>query len=692
MAIPIIINASLGLALGSNLIASLKLSDEEGQMGALGQLTAVNTMSSLAGHVISKLPPGAIRNVALVTNLSLPAAGLVLCPTAATVKEGSYEKNVQQINQATAPYSQHLANLLPESLNENSKYAFNYIADHTAGLTQAGAIVTMVALPFFGLTHMAAGVAVPLVYHSLERRGLIPDAVSNLVERYLPTLINVTSLISGGTATQATTLTAMAMNVPAVNRFVQKKVDAIVLKKFRKEGISLEDLDTPWVYPNNLSFQDIERILDDEASSYSINTPHCSKPIYTSTPLPENHQFEQLLNLFESTPWAENYPLLLPAFRDDDLFLDMLRDEFPEAWSRDLKENFESYINVIAQKFEMPPSTYLAFLLTGKMHTLVQVLCKREAPLGLQADLEDAVTYCSQILAYLQRKDEYDAFEKIEFEDILLKLALSGEYCARGIKRAAAEIVGSISADPRLRLEPTAKYELEIQQQLQLSRLKIIQDMYQKMVEVIVRVAKDGTDTIIDREEQTTDEHAVAIAQGIHTMDLYWKVLSLGFYPLTENERNAFGMADLSAWAFYESIRNEQLQIYQTRLSDAIKEKGAVHFGVYMRAKINSLGNLTAEERANLLGKFTDMNDGKWTEEETLEKFHRLFFVLTGILKRKTPLSVAWITEDPEQGWSQVNTSVLEESILCNSTESNQPNRPSLMQSWSLIEDYGEKS
>jgi hypothetical protein len=639
------LEAFFGLSLGYNFALSLKKEAEVKQgkneyQASAYQIQNVFSVSALASRIIAEIPYSPLRTGMTVGNILMPVAGIVLCPASAMIKQGHYENGVRCFDALVEPYCPQAKGVLPEQINERKVKIFSFFAENVTTMTSVGLLAGTVALPFLGFGPLAAGILLPVAFEAMSSANLVPTSITAAVEKYMPTVSNASMLVGGGIFSQAFAAAALASGIPGVSDYVQKKIEKIVFKSLTLEGPSLEEIDAPWEEQNHLSFEEIDYILNNhDPDLYEINPTHCSKQAYISVDVPENRDFKIFNSLFETINWVERYCVIKPAFRDDDRFLDEMAKKF-RIKKEDVQKDFEIYLDKLAVEADCNQEEFLARQLQEQMNSLVMILCGEKAAKGFQHDLQDGMDACSKILAYLLDKPSDSHTAHIEFEDILIKLAIEGgDYCARGIKRTAMEIVSGIIIQGLYALkDPQKDYELKIRQHLQLSRQQIMQSVYQKMIEVMVRLAKEGDGVWVSQRAQTTDVHAVAIAQDVHTMDLYRQYLSLGFCPLTTNERNQFGVSDFATWSMYRPIRKEMYLTYQLTLDGGIREEGELYFCNYFRQKISELPLLTMDQQETLIEKLTDCIEG----EKTLKSFHRLFFVMQGILKVK-PIYHDWV-------------------------------------------------
>lgn len=626
------LEAFYGLGIGYNFALARKkeLELKQGKndyQASLYQIQGLSSFTSLASNILTQIPYAPIRIGATIGNTILPFAGLILIPSSAAIKNGHYEQGVRCFDSLVEKKYPRLKGILPEKIEEASINAYTFLSDNANTMTSVGIAIGTIALPFLGFGSFVAGIGAPIVYHGLESANLIPSCINSLVEKYMPTVVNASMLLGGGPIGKVFALATLSSGLPGASDYVQKKIEKVFLSTTK--GPSLKEIDGPWLEKNDLSFDEIQYILENDAEYlYEVNPAHCSKQVDLQATLPKDYDFIGFLTLFEKINWKERYGVLKSAFRDDDRFFDLLEEKFGK---QDFRNDFEIYIEKWALEINSSKEDVLANQLQKQINDFVSILCKEKAVKGFAYDLEDAIESCSSILAYLKSSPEASA---VEIEDILIKLAVEGgDYCARGIKRAAAEINCGLTE---------LTYELKIRQQLQLIRQRIMQNTYQKMIEIMVRLAKEGGGVFVSKETQTTDVHAVAIAQDVHTIDLYRQYLALGFYPMTSNERSQFGVSDFATWSLYRPIRDQMYQAYQTMLDNPIKEHGEIHFVNYIRQKINDLPLLQEQQEA-LIDKLIDYDAG----EKAIKSFHRLFFVMQGILKVK-PIYTDWIELNSE--------------------------------------------
>lgn len=643
-------DVAAGLSIGYT-FALLKNKEEEVDQGGSSykasvlQIGQIANLSNVIGPLANEIPYAPLQFVMTTCNTILPFASMAVCPLAAAVKEGHYEQGVKILQSATGEGQlSRLTSNLPEKLSERSIQVFNFLADNTGNAVRVAMLVGAVALPFVCSAYLAGAMLVPIAYEAIDSRGFVPRKISLFMEKYMPAGIQMCTLIGCGPLSQLLSIASLASYFPCVNQAIHKKINQLTSHYLGLTGPTLEEIDAPVKTYKELSFEEIKKILNGDDLEYEINSSHCSKKIYEDGELSEERDFNKYLELFQAVAWEQRYGILKQKFRDDDRFIKFLKKTFPTTSNEDIYGNFEKYLEKLALEAKKTKELYLADKLREQMKHLVKILHGQERAKGSQKDTEDAIYNCSKILHYLLSLDSASYIEK---EDILLKLAIEGgEYCARGIKRASGEILSSIirgGLDKNEGFDPIKDYEWKIGQQLEQLRLTILETIYQKIIETMVRLAREGSEVKVFLDQETTDPEAVAIAQDVHTIDLYRLYLTLGFYPLNENERSAFGMNELVLWEIYGPIRQEMYGIYHARLNECFAEVGEIHFANYLRLAFQSNSSLSEEEREMLLDMYSECNEGKWSIWSTKEKFYRLFFVIQGVLRKQKIYEEDWV-------------------------------------------------
>lgn len=580
-------------------------------LASLSQVSELSQVCVLISKINETLPPHLLTTpVKVFCNLgpllSLPA--FLFC---ASVKQGEHEKLAEWFNGTRYAYIK-----LPENLDGRTVTFLSFFAEHSGNIFRVAMVATSVALIALGKATYGGAVLTALAYEAMDTMGFIPRRISLFMEIYMPT-VSLMGLIAGGT-TLVRVISAVALSthvMPFFATYLHQRIDALIRHVFSMEGANLMAIDAPLVEKHEMTFDEINQILNDERYHFEINPAHCSHPLLDIEKLPKDKDFGKLLTLFDTIDWESKYDSVVKGkLIDDDRFVDYLLVKFPWKTKEELQDDAESYIKELAEQEGISKERFAANWMRAQMVELVDILQGNKRVKGLQQDLDEAIQDAAILLPYISALQN-----EIEKEDALLKLAVEGgDYCGRGIKRAANEMIrgmiqGGVQQDDDFG-DPIRNYEMQVLQTLQNRRHDIIQLIYKKLAQQL---------KIPD-----------AVSQDTHGFDIYRLYFSLGFYPLTKHERHRVGLPELCTWELYNKARIAMYDkyFYET-IDDAVEEIGNAHFGVYVANIINANDQLTKTEKEALLEKFTERNDGKWTVKETHTRFYTLMFVRLGVLR-----------------------------------------------------------
>lgn len=614
---------------------------------ALFQAAQISQLNTILWALSNAIPNPCARVGAKVAGMLTSSTGVLACPVSAIVRQNHFEKVSKILKSALSVNHPRIAGLVPDKLGSKSEKRFSYLAEHLGTMTTKVMAVGSIGLLMTGNVYLPLGMMLPIGFGVISRRGWMPKQVDLLVERHMPMFGTISGLLGGGPIARMISGLSLLTYLPSFNQFLHKKIDKLAIQQLGLSGPSIEQIDGPLVVTKQLSFKEINAILDAKRDEFAVNPAHCSKSIASFISLPKNDDFDQFFELFKSINWEDRYSLLLPAFLDDDRFIDYLKVQFPTA--QDTQDRGESYIEELAKQEKCTKEHFLARQLEKQIRELIKMLkSERRAPGSLE-DAEESIQYCAQILAYLLGLTPDNPLHRVIIEDTLLKLGIEGgEYCARGVKRASREIVTGILQELRgIEADPIQNYECRLRQALETERMRLVTSRYQYFIAAAVSAMK-GTE-LQDIATPVTDVHAVAAAQDIHTLDLYRKIISLGVIPMTTSERNSMGLSELYLWADptypFRSFRIDMYREYYERIDGLIKELGLLDFATYIRAVIEQNDLLGADQKDAILEKFTERNLDTWSVEETQSRFNRLVCVMLGILNYEE----GWVEVAPEE-------------------------------------------
>lgn len=643
------------------------------------QASQIGHLSTVAGYFNEAIPNTPLRVAAKITTNGVAAMAWA---TLTVVEQGYFEEGVKAVKSVEQFKSSKVVNLLPDKLEKRTEKAFVYLAENLGPMTQTAMTLGAIALPAVTSPYLAAGLLAPIAYRAADSRGWVPRKVRLFIETYMPVVANVGAMVGGaGIVTQGMLATQVLSYSSTVNRFLQRKVDKAAQKMLGLSGPTIEEIDAPVLTKKNLSFNEINAILEAPDSHFTVNPAHCSKPLEETLDLPKSFAFLNFLDLFKLINWREKGAQLQSSFFDDERFIDYLKNEFPDERDK-VPSNLQHYFDLHIQAKKVTKAEFFANRIDMQMKALIDTLNGVHHVEGSQKDLDEAIGYCAQILAYLQTFDlkglqkpsnqmsPEERLIRVTLEDMLLKLGVeAGEYCALGVKRASKEIVKSISAHEKERKNPIEDYEYQLEKALERTRTNLVDAGYLSFINALPSFLKGES---IDLTKEITDKHTVAIAQDAHIHDIYRIYFAFGVIPLSDYERDSMGPLDLNLWGSpaypFRPFRNKIFDKYYQSIDSVFKEVGDFNFSNYLRAVIGenpSLTNGDSEEKEQILEKFTERNNGTWSAESTHSRFYRLVCVMLGILNYDS-IADNWEEvqpdellppeeqKDPDQDWEVV--------------------------------------
>lgn len=668
----------------------------------------VGCLCSMIQIINQAVPPYPLKLLVTIANNLTPLIAAFAAPLGGAIKMGVYEPFAKGYNHVMKQPNFAKSNFaylhFPEKVSQRTVRMASFIAEHGGNILRAAMLTSALALIALGNAAYGGALLVAIGYEAIDSMGYVPRRVSLFMETYMPTITNIGMLLTGIPIVKIFSAIALCTFSPSFNRFLHQKIDTLIRDKFPGvEGPTLKEFDAPVIEKNNMTYDEIQKILDDDYFIYRINPAHCSKPAIDLDSLPRDANFNKYLSLFDKIDWESKHDYLKSKLKKDERFMGFLEDKFPDVDKLTLFNNFDKYIKELATKEDLSPAEYTAAWTRKQMVILRDLLQGKRRVKGSQQDLDESIKICKIILPHLsslpqqneaiedllaQLKvdskleikdpilklklahhfkltdingnklvelfDENDNSKSIELEEALLKLsqdnlgkiknALSniknsnrieledslavlavegGDYCGRGIKRVANDLLDGILESHDLFAvqdgkkqagDPMRTYENKILQALQTRRKKIVQDAYKTMLIQMPNVITNDT----------------------HGFDIYRLYLSMGFYPLTDYERNNIGIAQLLLWETYFKLRLPMYEKYKWELDDVVKENIYVKkekdpFNEYIMQFINKNKALTETQKEELSEKFTEQNNGKWTEQETYKRFHRLLFTKIGV-------------------------------------------------------------
>lgn len=578
---------------------------------SLAQVGQIAAFSSVVSTVAERLFQGYTVTTAKIAVNIAPFVAFPAYLLMASVQHNDYARIAGEINRRL-PTGFPVA--LPLHLSAHSIRAISYITEKTGDVLRIAMIAGGVALCFLGRPYYGGALLVALGYDVVDRLGFVPRKISLFMEINMPSVAIAGSFIAGTLFTRIVTGAMLAMQcIPAKSYWLQHKLDALVRHFFELQGPSLEEIESPLKEQKELSYDSIVDIIKGDNSSYEINPAHCSSAVLGELSIADERTFDDFLTLFDQTNWEEKYPLVLKKIGYDERFVGFLKTQFVGIDETILKKDADKYVGMLATQEGISKERYAANWMRQQLVQLVKVLKGEVRVDGMQQDLDDTLPLMGRILAKLKTVSDTQSRE-----DILLKVAVeAGNYCSRGIKRVAGELITQMMFGGVNDLDPVKEYELKVRHALQEMRYETIQMAYQTIVEMILAKAPDS------------------VKFDIHSFDIYRTYLSLGIYPVTEHERQKVGLAELIVWYTYEPLREQVYKVYSRQIKGVIQKLGRADFNIYLEKMLSGNPRLSEDERERLIQLFQDANEGAWSVDETYKRFGRFMFVALGILRLK---------------------------------------------------------
>jgi hypothetical protein len=581
-----------------------------------------------------------------IATFVIPILSLPFGFFAAAVKQGSYEDGVKRLDEG----GYRIAKYLPKNLSARTVRVLSFYAEHIGTFLRVAAAVSACALIYFGSYAIGAGIAAAFAYQQLDLMGVVPLSVRLFMETYAPYIANIATLLVGGSILiRITSIFMLASSIPSINRQFNYKVDEFIRQykvdeficqqlqiaaKHVIDPFSLKDYEGPLVN-QQMNRAEIDKVLDGRDVDFEVNPAHCSRWAIENLSLPKDRNFNKFLGLFEKIAKKENYRMIRLKLKDDEQFREVLLTQFTDLLSgqspkKNIDRDFDELIGMLAKEKGQSVEQYAVERVSMQMEALVKGLTGEKRMVGEAAHVVHAQNNFSMILPYVESLPAGSVVK----EDLLFKIAIAaGDYCARGVKRASDEILqetvipASLSSGKLKDVSPQIIFEIKVRQAFQEVRHRLVQESYHDIKRSLEQVS-------IGFNEITKD---------IHGYDIYRKLLSLGFYPMTDSERDEVGVGDVAMWSMFGQGRGQMKTKYLYMMDNIIGGKGSednglgeFRFSNYIRNSIETNQKLSKEDKEALLEKYTERNANKWSVRETNSRLHRLMLVQMGILRPRT--------------------------------------------------------
>lgn len=480
------------------------------------------------------------------------------------------------------------------------------IRDHGGKFFATATFASFVAFVALREYCIAAGLLTAMTYHVLNVNNLLPYRVSLFAERYLRIVTIVMGMMKGFILNRI----FMAMLLPTcfsprIRQVFHERIDQLSRALFRSRltGYRLEEFNRPISDRKNLPYDEIVRILDTaQRIAVEVDPAHCDKLCLDLSQFPENNRYERLMELWDQRDWAPSVAAIRGKLLDDERFRTavILAHFQGEVTIEQIDENRSHYFDLmLQQRFGNPPEQQAVgdFVINWtreQLFALVQGLKGEIFVEGRKVDLEDAKEAISKIIPRLDSLAA-SADHRVEFEDILLKLAIEGgAYCARGKKRAAEELLNSTLMQQYVpsqgeEYNPNQEYETNLRTALLAKRREILGQSYENFTTTTL--------TIPD-----------FLRNDVHGFDNYGgHSLSRGFVPMSSYQLEKWDVSDMIFWECFEERRNAMIASYARDLPAAITEVGMARFSDYLVDLIRRHQTLTQEQKEELIERYQEM-------------------------------------------------------------------------------------
>lgn len=349
----------------------------------------------------------------------------------------------------------------------------------------------------------------------------------------------------------------------------------------------------------DMSYEDIQKILDGSSLDYRFNPAHCSKPTIDLEKLPRDCDFDKYLCLFDDIAWETKYNLLKDRLKGNDRFMDFLGEKHPGVDPQTLSKDFGTYIKELSLNDGVSAEEYAAKWMREQLVKLIVVLKKNQVMEG-QQDLDKAKQLSEIVLSHLLSLVK----QNLEIDNLISKLIVDSKIEIK---------------DPILKLKIANKLELSDdngdKMEFEEALLKLSHDNLVKLKKALSSLKITNQIVLEDSLLKLAFEE-----KCIKTIKSTAYELLVGFFeeladPIQE----------------YENKILQALQKQKGHLENAVKEIGELYFSLYLGQIINGNPLLSNDQKETIMEKYCDWNNNQWTFAETLERFHRLLFTRLGV-------------------------------------------------------------
>lgn len=417
------------------------------------QFCQVVYITSAIETCIPRLPDGTLKTAAKLGCCYLPRIALVVFPFSAAVTHENFH------------------------VSSRTRRICRLVSTYSGPLMRVIGIVSAIAMPLV-YPSFGAGMLLAVLYEAARSGGLVPDRISLFMSNYGYILSACGTLVSGRFWMRLISAMTILEAFPTLLHMIQYCIDDSIkyVRQLANPNLRqwpLKAFEAPLQRHRQLDYNTIKKLFaSDQITIHEIDPAHCSKGVFDIYTLPENKDFNHLLNHFTKIDWISRYEHVKRKCAKDERFKDFLmdtynatrRDDQPPIELTDLQnttpnsrweqstrglQTVEACILQLAQQANLSKEQYLANWLHDQMQGLVDGLLGKIFVPGSPEDLQVAKAHAPKIIAYLDSllPQEEGALPKDEmFEDLLMKMAIEGgRYCTPGVKRATLEAVRLIA-------------------------------------------------------------------------------------------------------------------------------------------------------------------------------------------------------------------------------------------------------
>jgi len=631
----------------------------------------VGFMCEVANQITGFFPLHPVNIAAKVALNILPLFSIPLCVLSASVREGNYENIKNFCNTSTVGKFIKL----PEKLSARQIKIANFVVDNLGNYIQAAIAASAIAIIILGNAPYGLCFFGAVGYNYIDRKGYVPRQIRVVVEKCMPTITLVGMILTGTILTRIISSFVLlshssSMMPKGYSHIPLKIVDSIFRSLIISWGPSIAELEAPVKKRENMDYSEVMDILNDKVK-LKVNPAHCVEPIVNEDLLPKDHNFNNLLTIFNSIDWKSKHQLILGKLANDNRFVDMLIQKYgvveETALTRnEVRKNFKTYLSWLVKQETHSTSKsatasssskvaddehptedaikdYIIKWTREQLVEFVKVLTLKKRTTGSELELNQTIKDCSIFLPFLEGlKDPKDK------EDYILRIAVeAGNYCGTGQKRGLIDLKTDMFTALNMKgydKETPPPFETRLRQKLSEFRKNQI-DRYFYWVTRIFENHKHMQPGSAKTVTAALDKAYDAFKDDVHTHDGISSFTSYGFYPQSQNDKENFSLWHYFMWKF-QMLNLEMFFYYpyQFTLSDALDDKEVIiqdDFRDHVRnVMIPGIKGATDVQKSDLENLFFDIAEefgtvNPWpqdTRTQTLERFKRLYLVQQGIL------------------------------------------------------------